>query len=164
MFSALRQGSTVYILEHGEKLSFSEARVTSLSSPQFNGLNYANGQFGNTINITVDVNGKSRDFGGLPTNEHTVRYNNGGTVVSESREAMITEVDNLVRNSKNVLNNIDYHKGVVLYGEEILANLNPQFAKEKALDNEVKTLHGRVDAMDGKLDKLIALMSNGGTK
>ena len=46
----------------------------------------------------------------------------------------------------------------------MLAKLNPQFAKEQALDKEVKNLHGRVDAMDGKLDKLIALMSGAGTK
>ena len=37
-------------------------------------------------------------------------------------------------------------------------------ASASTLDKEVKNLHGRVDAMDGKLDKLIALMSNAGTK
>lgn len=166
MFSALRQGSTVHIVEKTtEGIVYRTAQVSSVSSPQYNG-NYLNGQFGNTINITVNDNGNNRDFGGLPTNENIVRYNNGAVVVSESRDAIATEVDNLVRNSETILaeDNINFHKNLVASGKEVLAKLNPQFAKEQALDKEVKNLHGRVDAMDGKLDKLIALMSGGGTK
>ena len=49
-------------------------------------------------------------------------------------------------------------------GKDILGKLNPQFAKEQALDKEVKNLHDRVDSMDSKLDRLITLMSSGGTK
>ena len=72
----------------------------------------------------------------------------------------------MVRTSESVLTdeNLTYHKNVVVSGKDVLAKLNPLFAKEKALDNEVKNLLGRVDAMDGKLDKLIALMSGAGTK
>lgn len=167
MFSALRQGSTVYIVEKtSEGLVYRTAQVNSVSSPQFNNANYLNGQFGGTINITVNDNGNNRDFGQIPVNENIVRYNNGAVIVSESREAVINEVDNLVRNSESVLTeeNLTYHKNVVSSGKDVLAKLNPQFAKEQALDKEVKNLHGRVDAMDGKLDKLIALMSNAGTK
>lgn len=166
MFSALRQGSTVYIVEKtNEGLVYKTAQVASVSSPQFNN-NYLNNPFGSTLNITVNDNGNNRDFGGLPSNENIVRYNNGAVIVSESREAIITEVDNLVRTSESVLaeDNLSYHKNVIASGKDVLAKLNPQFAKEQALDKEVKNLHGRVDAMDGKLDKLIALMSNAGTK
>ena len=72
----------------------------------------------------------------------------------------------MVRTSESVLaeENLSYHKNVIASGKDVLAKLNPQFAKEQALDKEVKNLHGRVDAMDGKLDKLIALMSGAGTK
>lgn len=165
MFSALRQGSTVYIVEKTKDgLVCKTAPVSSVSSPQFT--NYLNGQFGGTINISVNDNGNNRDFGQIPANENIVRYNNGSVIVSESRDAVISEVDDLVRNSESVLTeeNLSYHKNVVVSGKDILAKLNPQFAKEQALDKEVKNLHGRVDAMDGKLDKLIALMSSGGTK
>ena len=165
MFSALRQGSTVYIVEKTKDgLVCKTAQVSSVSSPQFN--NYINGQFGGTINISVNDNGNNRDFGQIPANENIVRYNNGSVIVSESRDAVISEVDNLVRNSESVLTeeNLSYHKNVVISGKDVLAKLNPQFAKEQALDKEVKNLHGRVDAMDGKLDKLIALMSGAGTK
>ena len=167
MFSALRQGSTVYIVEKtNEGLVYKTAQVSSVSSPQFNGNNYLSNPFNSTINITVNDNGNNRDFGGLPSNENIVRYSNGAVIVSESREAIMTEVDNLVRTRESVLTeeNLTYHKNVVASGKDVLAKLNPQFAKEQALDKEVKNLHGRVDAMDGKLDKLIALMSNAGTK
>ena len=114
MFSALRQGSTVYIVEKTKDgLVCKTAPVSSVSSPQFT--NYLNGQFGGTINISVNDNGNNRDFGGLPSNENIVRYNNGAVIVSESREAIITEVDNLVRTSESVLTeeNLSYHKNVL---------------------------------------------------
>lgn len=167
MFSALRQGSIVYILEKANKrLASRTAQVTSVSSPQFNPASYAQGQFGGTINITINDNGNSRDFGGLPSGENIVRYNNGTIILSESREAIANEVQSLIANSESILDkdNLEYHKNIIDDGKEILGALNPQFAKEQALDKEVKTLHGRVDAMDGKLDKLIALMSNAETK
>lgn len=167
MFSALRQGSIVYILEKvNKKLTCRTAQVTSVSSPQFNPNNYAQGQFGGTINISVNDNGNSRDFGGLPTGENLVRYNNGTTIVSESRDAIISEIQNLVSNSESILDeeNLSYHRNVIVDGKEILSQLNPQFAKEQALEKEVKDLHGRVDGINDKLDKLIALATGGGTK
>ena len=166
MFSALRQGSVVYILENDGKLSCKTAQVTSVSSPQFNPANFAQGNFGGTINISVNDNGATRDFGGLNPNENLARYNNGKVVISESRDSMILEVQSFVTNSENILSedNINYHKNILTDGKNILASLNPQIAKEQALDKEVKNLHGRVDAMDGKLDKLIALMSGVGNK
>lgn len=167
MFSALRQGSTVYIVEKtNEGLVYKTAQVSSVSSPQFNGNNYLNNPFNSTINITVNDNGNNRDFGGLPSNENIVRYNNGAVIISESRESIVTEVDNLVRSSESVLTeeNLTYHKNVVASGKDVLAKLNPQFAKEQALDKEVKNLHGRVDDINSKLDKVIALISNAGTK
>lgn len=168
MFSALRQGSTVHIVEKtADGIVYRTAQVSSVSSPQFNNNHsYVNNPFSSTINITVNDNGTSRDFGGLPTNENIVRYNNGAIVVSESRDAIATEVDNLVRNSESILSedNLAYHKNMVNSGKDILGKLNPQFAKEQALDKEVKNLHDRVDSMDSKLDRLITLMSSGGNK
>ena len=164
MFSALRQGSIVYILEkdNDKRYKFRKAQVTSVSSPQFTPNSYANGQFGGTLNITINDNGNSRDFGGLPTSENLVRYNNGNVILSESRDVIINEVQSLVANSESILDedNLAYHKNVIIDGKEILASLNPQFAKEQALDKEVKTLHDRVDGIDTKLDKLITMMSN----
>ena len=55
MFSALRQGSTVYIVEKtNEGLVYKTAQVSSVSSPQFNGNNYLSNPFNSTINITVN--------------------------------------------------------------------------------------------------------------
>ena len=166
MFSALRQGSIVYIIEKSkDKIDCKTVQVTSVSSPQFNNTNYLGG-FTSTINISVNDNGTTRDFGGLNTNENIVRYNNGSIILTESREVVVNEVDALVRTSEAVLteDNLNYHKSVVASGKEILANMSPQYAKEQAIDKEVKNLHGRVDAMDSKLDKLISMMSNGVTK
>ena len=167
MFSTLRQGSTVYLIEKTrDKLICKTVQVTSVNNPQFNLGNYNNGQFNGTVNITLNDNGNNREFGGLLTNECVVRYNNGSTIIAETRDVAIAEVDNIVRNSETALaeETINFHKCMIKDGKEVLASFSPQFAKEQALDKEVKNLHGRVDAMDGKLDKLLAIMSGGGTK
>lgn len=163
MFSALREGSVVYILEKSRKgMTCGTAQVTSVSSPQYN----ISGQFGGTINITVNHNGVSRDFGNLPMGGNVAQYANGATFVSESRDAVIAEVENAVRASEAVLeeDNLNYHKAISSTGGQILASLNPQIAKELALREEVKTLSGRMDGIDGKLDKLFTMLSGGETK
>ena len=165
MFSALRQGSTVYIVEKTKDgLICKTAQVSSVSSPQFN--SYLNGQFGGTINISVNDNGNNRDFGQIPANENIVRYNNGAVIVSESRDAIISEVDNLVRNSESVLTeeNLSYHKNVVVSGKDVLAKLNPQFAKDKARDDEFNALKEQVGGMENKLNTIIDLLNNNGNK
>lgn len=165
MFSALRQGSTIYILEKEKGLILKTGKVATYTSPQFTNNIYPNNTapFG-FINITVDVNGKSVEFNNLPASQNIAPYNGGMTVVSESKEAIITEVENSISNSKAIISNTPYHEKLIVDGEEILKDLNPRFAKEKERDEEINHINKRIDGIDGKLDRLIDALSNGGNK
>lgn len=160
MFSALKEGSIVYILEKSNGLKFKTANVIGVSSPQFANGSYSSlNPFGGTINIKVEFDGNIEDFGNLPANQNKTYYDNGKITVSESKEAILSELENIVQNSKNVINSIDYHNNIIKDGEDILKDLNPVFAKEKARDKEISNLHTRIDNIDGKLDKLIIALS-----
>lgn len=157
MFSALRQGSIVYILERDNGLKCSTGKVVSTTSPQFNGIN----SFVGTIHITVDMGDGTREFGNIPTDQNVVYYNNGKTILSENRDAIINEVSNVVQDAKNTIANISNIEKIIKDGEDILKDYNPMFAKEKAREEEMNALKDYIKGVDNKLDQLIAAMSRG---
>lgn len=160
MFSALKEGSIIYILEKSNGLKLKTGNVVGVSSPQFTNGSYSSlNPFGGVINIKVDTDGIIEDFGNLPTNQNKTYYDNGKITISESRDEIINEIENIIQNSKNIINSIDYHNNVITDGEKILKDINPLFAKEKARDEEILNLHNRINTMDTKLDKLITVLS-----
>ena len=165
MFSALRQGSVVYILEKNNGLTCTTGQVISASSPQFTNSSFPNMQnLAGVINIKVDVGNGTRDFGNLPANGNIEHYDNGKTIVSESREAIVNEVEIIIQNANNIIENIDNTKKLKADGEEILKNLNPIYAKEKAREEEIVELRDHIKGVDNKLDKLIAALSKSGVQ
>lgn len=156
MFSTLKQGSIIYVLEKGERLVLKTGQVVN----QGQNSQYNFGQPMGLINITVNANGEKLDFSNLPPNQSSTNYNNGTTLVSDNKEAIVVEVENIISNSQNVINSIDYHQTMVTDGEDILKTINPRFAKDKERDEEINRINGRINDMDSKLDKVLAALSS----
>jgi hypothetical protein len=72
---------------------------------------------------------------------------------------MSNEVDNMLSNSKNIIDSIPYHNSVVKSCEEILKELNPRFAKEKERDEDINNLKSKIGGLENKMDKLISILS-----
>jgi hypothetical protein len=72
---------------------------------------------------------------------------------------MSNEVDNMLSNSKNIVDSISYHQKVIESCEEILKNLNPRFAKEKERDEDISNLKNKIGGLENKMDKLISILS-----
>lgn len=160
MFSTLKQGSIIYVLDKGEKLNLRIGQVTNIVQ----NTQYAFGQPNNgLVNITVNINGEKLDFSNLPHSQGSSNYNNGTTLVADNKEAILAEVENLIQHSQGVINSIDFHQSIVTTGEEILKTLNPRFAKDKERDEEINNINKRIDNMDSKLDKLLTALSKSET-
>ena len=160
MFSTLKQGSIVYILDKGDRLIFKTGQVTNIiQNTQYN-FNPANGGL---ISITVMASGEKLDFSNLPPNQGSTNYNNGTTLISDNKDAILAEVENIIQHSQSVINSIDYHQSRVTDGEEIVKTLNPRFAKDKERDEEINKINNRINDMDTKLDRLIAALSKSET-
>ena len=69
--------------------------------------------------------------------------------------AMSTEVDAMLRQSKAILESVDYHKRVVDSCEGMLQQLNPQIAKDKEQTEKINKLEGKVSGIEGKIDKMM---------
>lgn len=159
MFSALRQGSVVYILEKGENPVLKVGQVVSITQPNYSSNFLMNGS---TIDINVKVNNQNMDFKNVPASQSVVNYNNA--VITETKELMSNEVDNMLQSSRSIVDSVAYHNNIITSCESILKELNPRFAKEKERDEDINNLKDKMGGIESKMDKILVLLQKDGNK
>ena len=159
MFSALRQGSVVYILEKGENPVLKVGQVVSITQPNYSSNFLMNGS---TIDINVKVNNQNMDFKNVPSSQSVANYNNA--IITETKELMSNEVDNMLQNSKSIVDSVTYHNNIITSCENILKDLNPRFAKEKERDEDINNLKDKMEGIESKMDKILSLLQKDGNK
>ena len=159
MFSALRQGSVVYILEKGENPVLQVGQVVSITQPNYSSNFLMNGA---TIDINVKVNNQNMDFKNVPASQSVVNYNNA--VITETKELMSNEVDNMLQSSRSIVDSVTYHNNIITSCESILKELNPRFAKEKERDEDINNLKDKMGGIESKMDKILVLLQKDGNK
>ena len=155
MFSALSQGSPIYILDKTSSPKYNIGEIVGVSYPKTNPYNLGPQ---NTVDIKVKIEGDVQEFNSIPSINSIVSYNNGKVVISETKQGIQNEVESILSNSKQILNNIDNYKKNVEDCEEILKQLNPQFAIDKERDERLSNLENRFDGFESKLDKIFNLV------
>ena len=159
MFSALRQGSVVYILEKGENPVLKVGQVVSITQPNYSSNFLMNGS---TIDINVKVNNQNMDFKNVPSSQSIANYNNA--VITETKELMSNEVDNMLQSSRSIVDSVTYHNNIITSCENILKELNPRFAKEKERDEDINNLKNKMGGIESKMDKILSLLQKDGNK
>ena len=101
--------------------------------------------------MTIRIDNETKEFC-IPSNLSLHTY--GDYTLSENKEAMISEVDMLLKNSKDVLDSVEKHKAAISAYENILKELNPVYAKEAERDHAIGDLSQRVDSIQDSLDRL----------
>ena len=107
------------------------------------------------VDIKVRIDDQVKEFC-VPSSLSIHTY--GDYTLSENKEAMISEVDSLLQNSKDIINSIDKHKDAISAYENILKSLNPVYAKEQERDGAISNLSQRVDSIQDSLDRLERLL------
>lgn len=158
MFSALRQGNIVYILDKSEGLTLKKGQVLSTTASTM----MYNLTPNSLLTISIDINGETKEFNNIPAMQSSIQYNNGSLIIIDNQELASTEVENIIKSSKEILNNTEYYEKLVTDGENVLKQLNPQFAKDKARDDEFNALKEQVGGMENKLNTIIDLLNKGG--
>lgn len=151
MFSALSQGSSIYLLDKTSSPKFIIGEVIGVTQPNYN-FNQA------TVNLKVKMDDSVQEFNNLPSINNIVTYNNGKIIISETKQGIQNEVEAILTNSKNILDNIDVYKQNVEDCENILRQLNPQFAKDKERDERLSNLENKFDGIESKLDKIFEII------
>lgn len=161
MFSALNQGSIVYILDKTERPKFKVGEIVSISQPK---VDYnSTGQFGQyqatTVDIKVNIDGNTYEYNSIPSSYSVITYNNGKITLSETKQGLQSEVESILQNSKQIVEKIDTYKQNIIDCESILKQLNPQFAKDKERDERLNSLEERFGGVEDRLDKIINLIN-----
>ena len=161
MFSALRQGNLFYILEKGESPKLRVGYVVSVSTPQpkYN-TNYQHfGNMESTVDITVKIGDEQQEFKQVPSSLSIASFNTNNVVISETKEAMSQEVESILKASKQIIESIPYHEKAIVACEDMLKELNPQFAKQKDQEEKINNLETKVGGIESKLDDICTMLS-----
>ena len=157
MFSGLRQGTALYVLDKTKEPKVVTGYVERVSAPHPLYQNYnptvsfgANLQ--TAVDIVVKIDDDRKEFVGVPSTATIHSY--GDYVLSESKDNMIQEVTTMLDNSKSIVANVEQHKSNIAACEKILKELNPVYAKEQERDEAIDNISGRMDRIEGILARL----------
>jgi hypothetical protein len=162
MFSNLRIGTPLYVLHKNEpQLEIGEVTFVSQPTPQF-GTTYSGGYPMPSPKMLVDVKIKSSsgevELQKLPADLTIADFGNG-MVISESKDAILNEIDTLRKSSVRVIESVDMHKNIVEKCDGLLAELNPQIKQEMERTKEFDTLKEEVGGIKTDLVELKGMLS-----
>ena len=157
MFSGLRTGSTLYVLDKSAEPKVINGYVERVSAPHPMYPNYnPNVSFGanlqTVVDITVKMNNDKKEFIGVPSSSFIHSY--GDYVISESKDNMINEVNAMMENSRSIISNVEQHKSNIQACEKILKELNPAYAKEQERDEAIDNMSNRMSRIEDVLARL----------
>lgn len=162
MFSALSQGSLIHILDKTNGLKYKVGEVIGVTQP-----NQISGAFGtpsfnnpaSLITIKVKVGEEVRDYPEVIPTQSIMSYNNGNLILSENIQGIQTTVEGIHKRNKQILDNTDLYEKEIEDCENIMKEISPQFAKDKERDDRINGLDTKVTNMEGKLDKILNMLS-----
>lgn len=160
-FNSLGNGNPFYVLRKGEKplLEIGVVKSKTQPRPKFatQTPNIMTGmQMQQVIDVVATINGKDETFSEIPINVEIAAR--GNDTFTGSREAMLQAVDAMLQTSRKALDQISYHKGVIVESEKMLEALNPRYAEEKKQARTISDLERRQAATDAKLDSILSIL------
>ena len=157
MFSTLRQNSPIYVLDKKDSPVLKKGIIETVSPQRSRTGSFYGQPMDMIVDIRVNIDGTSQEFKNIPASLSIA--NDGNIVISETKEAMSTEVDSMLSISKQILESVDYHKDVIEKCEQILKDLNPQFAKDKLQEEKINSLESRIGGVENTLGDIKDMLS-----
>lgn len=158
MLSGLRIGTPLYVLYRNEpRIAIGEVLSVSNPVPVF-GTTYQNGMMmppKSTVDVKVKINGEEVTFQKLPADQSVADFGTSGIVLSESREAILTEIEGLRKLSEKTLQERPRHEHIITECDKMLGELNPQAKREAAQAQEIASLKSDMGTIKGMLAQLL---------
>lgn len=96
------------------------------------------------VDVFANVGGAQRQFQQLPANKESADFGTGNVFVTVNRDAMNAEIGNLKNESIGIINRVDEERQKIVKYDEILMQLNPEFAEKQRQEQEIATLKSQV--------------------
>ena len=159
MFQSVRPNSQIFILHKGDTPGIELGTVTNQPMPRPKYQLPAT--FGQpqelVVDLVVKVNDRTVNYNSLPAQSDIADSSSNGEniVISDSRDAMNAEILNLKQKSTDIINSVDFHKGLLEQYDKIIAQLNPEFAEKQEQRQELDTLRAQMAEMSRSISALM---------
>lgn len=157
MFQSVRPNSPIYVLHKGDNPRLETGYVVNQPIPK---PKYPH-TFGQpqemVVDLVIKLNESTVNMNLIPAQlDIADSYSNGeNLVISDSRDAMNSELLSLKQKSIDVINSKPYHEGLVLSYDKILSDFNPEMAEKQAQQQEIMELKTQMSEMSKNMALLI---------
>lgn len=160
MFQSLSQGAILPVLYKNEP-RVAEGKVLSVNThlPTYNPSQPMAMLNGPVTDITVQIEGATIPFAGLPANGMIANFPDKGIFLATDKAAILREIESMAAASKQVLEQVPVHQKMVASCEELLLSLQPEKQKEAKQAQEIESLKTQLQDMNGKFDQMVQLLS-----
>lgn len=173
MFSSARVNQTIYILYKESVPRIEIGNITQVTQPVYKFPTAP--QFGQmqeqVVDIYANVGGAQRQFQQLPANKESADFGTGNVFVTVNRDAMNAEISNLKNESVSIINRVEEERQKVVKYDEILIQLNPEFAEKQRQEQEINSLKSQMATMasdnaemKNMIARLLAKLDDDGNK
>lgn len=160
MFQQLSQGAIIPVLYKNEPRVV-DGKVLSVNThvPTYNPSQPMAILNGPVTDITLQVDGTTIPFAGLPANGIVANFPEKGLFLATDRASVIREIESMASASRQVLEQVPAHQKMVASCDELLLKLQPEKQKEAQQAQEIESLKTQLSVMNGKFDQLVELLS-----
>lgn len=159
MFQSVRPNSQIYIFHRGDSPRMEIGYVVNqpIPRPKYQ-LPAAFGQPQETVvDLVVKTNDQTYNYNNLPAQQDVAdSVSNGESlIVSDSRDAISSEIINLKQKSLDIANSKDYHLAMVDKYDKVLLEIHPELAEKQEQKQEMDTLKKQMDEMSKSIAALM---------
>lgn len=159
MFQSVRPNSPIYVLHKGDNPRLETGYVVNqpIPKPKYQMPRTFGQPQEMIVDLVVKLNDTPINLNAIPANlDIADSYSNGeNIVISDSREAMNSEIISLKQKSVDLLNSVNYHQSLIQQYDKLLSDFNPEVAEKQAQQQEIAQLRNQMNEMSKNMALLI---------
>ncbi len=159
MFQSVRPNSPIYVLHKGDNPRLETGYVVNqpIPKPKYQMPRTFGQPQEMIVDLVIKLNDISMNLNSIPANlDIADSYSNGeNIVISDSREAMNSEILSLKQKSVDLINSVNYHKSLIDQYDKLLSDFNPEMAEKQAQQQEIASLREQMNEMSKNMALLI---------
>ena len=166
MFQSVRPNSPIYVFHKGDNPRLETGYVVNqpIPKPKYQMPNAFGQPQELVVDLVIKLNDTTFNMNSIPAQlDIADSYSNGeNLVISDSKDAMNSEILSLKQKSIDLLNSVDYHKRLITNYDKLLSDFNPEMAEKQAQQQEISELRAQVNEMSKNMALLIKQLSKKG--
>lgn len=167
MFQSVRPNSPIYVFHKGDNPRLETGYVVNqpIPKPKYQMPNAFGQPQELVVDLVIKLNDITVNMNAIPAQlDIADSYSNGeNLVISDSRDAMNSEILSLKQKSIDIINSVPYHKNLITTYEKLLSDFNPEMAEKQAQQKEISALKAQMDEMSRNMALLIRELKGGTT-